>query len=110
MTDEAYEEWESVSEEFGTKIEWNVGTRFIGQFTGVRKDIDLGDGEVADAAEFTKDGEKFYSWIPYALAQVIESGKLIPGDICMIECKREDTTKRGLNKVKVFDIKVKPRN
>lgn len=114
MDDESYENWETVSEGFGTKIEWNVGVRFIGVFTGTRmvpvqKDAESGNPlDEAEAAEFTKDGEKFYCWLPYQLKEVITEGKLTAGQTVYIECTGEEETKRGLNKVKTFVIKVKP--
>lgn len=115
MTDAAYEEWDTVSEGYGTKIEWNIGTQFIGVFTGVRKDIPVSDNptegnplDYANAAEFNKDGEKFYSWMPYQLQTVIDEGKLKEGQTVFIRCDREENTKRGLSPVKVFTIKVKP--
>lgn len=114
MDDETYEDWETVSEGFGTKIEWVIGARFVGVFTGTRmvpmkSDAEEGNPlDEAPAAEFTKDGEKFYCWLPYQLKEVIDNGVLKPGQTVFIECNGEESTKRGLNKVKTFTIKVKP--
>jgi hypothetical protein len=113
MDDTSYENWESISEEFGTKIEWNVGTRFVGEFTGTRE-VEVDDKEdglsTATAAEFIKEGEKFYCWLPFQLKEVIDNGTLTPGRTVFIECKGESPTKRGLNPVKTFNIKVKPQS
>ena len=111
MSDDVAEDWETVSESFGTKIEWTVGARFIGEYTGTRQ-VEVDDKEdglsMVDAAEFLRNGEKFYCWLPFALKQVIDSGKLTVGQTVFIECTGEESTKRGLNPVKVFTIKVKP--
>lgn len=113
MDDASYENWETISEGFGTKIEWNIGTRFIGEYTGTRQvpskeESEDGTFDMIDAAEFTKDGEKFYSWMPHQLQTVISDGALKAGQTVFIECLKEENTKRGLNPVKVFIIKVKP--
>lgn len=115
MDDVSAEDWETVSEGFGTKIEWVIGAKFIGVFTGTKM-VPLKSGaeegnplDEAEAAEFTKNGEKFYCWLPYQLREVIDNGKLTEGDTVYIECTGEEETKRGLNKVKTFTIKIKPR-
>jgi hypothetical protein len=112
MDDASYDEWETVSESLGTKLEWNVGTRFVGEYAGIKEvkvdDEDTEDGfSMVDAATFLKDGEHFYSWITYAMKQVIDSGKLAVGQTVFIHCTGEEKTKSGYT-VKVFDIKVKP--
>jgi hypothetical protein len=113
MDDEAFEEWESVSESMGTKLEWNVGSQFVGQYTGIEQvkvdDSESPDGfSYVDAATFLRNGEKFFSWLPWSVKAVIDSGKLSVGQTVFIKCTGEEKTKRGLNPVKVFDIKVKP--
>lgn len=114
MDDESYEDWETVSEGFGTKIEWVVGARFIGVYQGshmvpLKQDAEEGNPlDWAEAADFTKNGEKFYSWMPYQLKQTVTDGKLSPGQTVFIECNGEEETKKGLNPVKTFTIKVKP--
>jgi hypothetical protein len=114
MDDAAFEDWETVSEGFGTKIEWVIGARFVGEFTGTRivplkEDADMSNPlDTAPAAEFMKDGEKFYSWMPHQLQTLIDNGKLKEGQTVYIRCDKEEATKRGLNPVKVFTIKVKP--
>ena len=112
MDEEHAEQWETVSEGFGTKIEWTVGHSFIGEFTGTRE-VELDDGgggfSNAKAAEFVDaQGEKHWCWLPYGLAKVIEDGDLSPGRTVFIKCTGEQATKRGLNPVKTFTIKVKP--
>jgi hypothetical protein len=113
MDDESFEEWESVSKSLGTKLEWNVGSQFIGQYTGIEQvkidDSDEPDGfSMVDAATFMRNGEKFFSWLPFAIKQVIDSGSVSVGQTVFIKCTGEQSTARGLSKVKTFDIKVKP--
>jgi hypothetical protein len=112
MDDESYEEWETISEGFGTKIEWTVGKKFIGEYIGV-KDVPLDDKDdgfsTAPAAQFhATSGEKFYCWLPYSLKEVIDNGTLTEGRTVMIHCTGESPTKRGLNPVKTFTVKLKP--
>lgn len=117
MQDAEFEDWEVVSEGFGSKIVWDVGTVFIGTFRGTRlvpvDDKEDGFSEVT-AAEFTdRMGEKFWCWLPYQLKEIIETEdedkKLNVGDEIYIKCTGESETKRGLNPVKTFSIKRKPR-
>lgn len=114
MDEETFEDWESVAEGFGTKVVFdNIGDKFSGKFTGTRTvelTKDGGDLEVAKAAEFTKNGQKYWCWIPYQLREAIDSEEIIPGDVVQIEFTGESETKRGLNPVKVFTIRRKPRD
>lgn len=114
MDDSTFDDWEEVATSRGTKIEWNVGTRFVGVYLGtdivpLKEDAEE-DNELdtAPAARFERAGEKFWSWQPYALKEAIDAGKLQEGQTVFIECTGEESTKRNLNKVKTFTIKVKP--
>jgi hypothetical protein len=108
MDDDHAEEWETVSEDFGTKLVWEVGTVFIGIFTGTREvELDNSDDGFTNvtAAEFTSNGEKFYSWLTFALAKAFTGDDAIAvGTKVRIHCTGETATKRGLNPVKVFTI------
>jgi hypothetical protein len=113
MDDTHAEEWEVVSEDFGTKILWEVGTTFIGTFFGV-KEVEVDDKEdglsTALSATFAdSNGEKHWCWLPYQLQQAIADGVISEGDVVRIKCTGEQPTKRGLNKVKTFTIQRKPR-
>lgn len=112
MDEEHAENWETVSEGFGTKIEWTVGRSFIGTFDGV-KIVELDDKEGgftnAPSATFHDNmGEKFWCWLPHQLKLAVEEGKLSEGRVCFIKCEGEQQTKRGLNPVKTFTVKLKP--
>jgi hypothetical protein len=122
LDDASFDDWETVSSDFGTKIVWGKNEKagetetFVGTFLGVRI-VPLGDADsegnvldTAEAAEFADmNGERFYSWLPYALKSAIEDETIIPNDVVRIHYTGETATKRGLNPVKTFDIKRKPR-
>lgn len=114
FSDADFDNWEQISEDFGTKIEWAEGVTVTLRYLGVKQveqiNEQTGEKELIDAALFEDaKGEKFYSWQPFALAEVITSGKLQEKDIVRIACTGEAGTKRNLNPVKKFDIRVKPR-
>lgn len=97
-----------ISENFGEKITWAEGVGFKGTYLG-SKIVPMDDGSEAESAEFEDtEGKKFYSWMPYQLKQVINDGKLKPGMTVAILCTGEVPTNKGLNPVKMLDIRVKP--
>jgi hypothetical protein len=112
MDDASFESWEVVAEGYGTKIIWEVGTTFVGTFVGVRevpiKNNDDEDETIVAATFADSNGERFWSWQPFALKEAIEQGKITEGNIVRIACTGEEPTKRGLNKVKTFKIQRKP--
>jgi len=112
LSDESYDEWETISTSFGTKIVWGDGpgetASFVGVFTGPRMvpmDTDS-DGNVLDsakAAEFVDaNGEKFYCWQGFAIETAIDDKEMDAGDTVRITYVGEQATKRGLNPVKVL--------
>lgn len=112
MDDASYDDWETVSEGFGTKIMWDVGKTFVGTFTGTRTvSVDDKEDGFTDvlAAEFQSNGTKYWCWLPYALEEIINTDdpekRLSPGEEVYIKCTGEEPTKRNLNPVKVFTIK-----
>jgi hypothetical protein len=120
FSDADFEEWETVSSDFGTKIKWGNGPDETEQFVGVYKatrEVPIGEVnengepfETAIAVEFADmNGELFYSWQNFALKDAIAKGTIQEGDTLMIKYTGEASTSRGLNPVKTFTIKVKPR-
>lgn len=112
MDDEAFADWETVVDDIGEKIEWQVGTVFIGTYNGVRHvELEAGDeSSKVPSARFTAtDGTSHWCWMPYGLRSAVDNDDIIPGDKVRIECTGEQETKRGLNPVKTFDIKRAPR-
>lgn len=121
LSDSGFEEWDTISSEFGTKIEWGDGTNgttdvFVGEFLGVNS-VALGEPDdqgnpldTAEAAEFVDaNGEKFYSWLNFALKNIIEDETMIPGDTVRICYAGTAPTKRNLNPVTKLTIQRKPR-
>lgn len=106
MTDEEAEQWQEVATDFGTKIEWTKGQRFIGTFTGIR--MVKVQGEDIEAAEFRKGSERYWSWMPFQLEYAVSNLK--PGDQVFIECTGEDENapvQKGRNKQLAFTVRVK---
>lgn len=115
LSDEDFDEWETISSDFGTKIEWGDKAgetpMFIGTYVGPRI-IEMEDGESAKAAEFFSEEtqEKYYCWQGYSISAAIDAKEMEPGDVVRIKYMGEKPTKRGLNPVKVLEIKRKPRS
>ena len=121
LSDSDYESWDTISSDFGTKISWGDGSNgttseFVGEYLG-RNDIPIGEPDehgnpldTMSAAEFVNtNGEKFYSWINFALGNMIEDEVMIPGDTVRIVYAGSAPTKRGLNPVTKLNIQRKPR-
>ena len=121
LSDADFEQWETISSDFGTKLTWGDGSNgtcseFVGNYLGTNV-IPIGepdeDGNPLDsmsAAEFVdSNGEKFYCWINFALGAAIEKGEMQEGDTVRITYLGESPTKRGLNPVKKLGIQRKPR-
>jgi hypothetical protein len=116
LDDSAFDEWETVSRDFGYKVEWGLGTGqtevFVGQFLGLN-DVPATDGseDVMTAAEFLDSaGAKAYCWASFALRDAVENDTMRAGDTVRIKYAGEQQTKRGLNPVKKLTIQVKPRD
>lgn len=112
--DDDFEDVEDISTNFGSKFTLGDDDKageilsFTGQFTGTRE-VELENGDIGMAAEFLDlDGEKAYCWASWSLKDVIANERLTPGDYVRIVYKGEAPTKKGLNPVKQFEIKVKP--
>lgn len=114
FSDADFENWEVVSEDFGEQITWTEEKTVIIKFIGT-KDVTQEDGSVAPAALYeSKNGSKYFSWLPTQLADVINGETVRVGDILRIEYKGERETRKSKsgaqNPVKQFDIRVKPRS
>lgn len=119
MADFDWDSWdnaevEDLSSNFGTKIKFGDKPGEVKEFTGVfqgTKDVPNpdDDDEMMHAAEFLdRDGEKCYAWLTFALNEAVTNeGGIKVGDLVRIEWKGRQDTKRGLNPVSVFEIKVK---
>lgn len=113
--DSFWDDAEDVSMNFGVKIKFGTNekkgeiTRFTGRFIGTKQVPNEDDpSEMMNAAEFLDEhGDKCYCWMTYALKEAIENAAITNGDYCRITLIGEQETKRGLNPVKVFEIKVK---
>lgn len=124
----APEGWEQISEDFGEPLDWTPpvwdfaaedgsrrlitdGTTFVGTFLGI-KDIPDPDDDTKTIAVLnflSEDGDKRYSWLTFQLEDTIKRAAVQAGDVLFIKCTGERSTKRGLNPVKTFDIRRKPR-
>lgn len=119
MADFDWDSWdnadvEDLSSDFGTKLKFGDKpgeiTDFVGIFQGTKHIPNPDDAdEIMHAAEFTdREGEKCYAWLTFALNEAITTeGGIAVGDLVRIEWKGRQPTKRGLNPVSVFEIKVK---
>lgn len=109
FSDADFDQWEQLSEDFGTRIEWSTAGAVILRFDGV-KTVTQESGETFTLALFSDAiGGVFNASIPFALQEVIDKGSLKESDIVRIEYKGEAPTSKNLNPVKKFDIRVKPR-
>lgn len=109
FSDADFDQWEQVSEDFGTRLEWSIGTTVTLRFIGT-KEVTQEDGNTFTLSLFEDAlGELYNASIPYALQEAIDNGRLKEQDIARIAVKGEATTGKGLNPVKKFDIRVKPR-
>ena len=112
FSDADYESWQQVSDDLGTKITWDADTPVLTlRYLGLTEVKQENSDEVITAALWADSkGEKYFSWLPWALSDAIESGRIQDKDIVRIEYKGEAPTGKGLNPVKKFDIRVKPRS
>lgn len=109
FSDEDFDQWEKASEDFGTRLEWAVGTTVTLRFIGTKL-VDQEDGNSFTLSIFEDaNGELYNASIPYALQEAIDKGALKEQDIARIAVKGEASTGKNLNPVKKFDIRVKPR-
>ena len=119
--DEFWNDAEIISQEFGSKF--RIGnkpgdlTKFVGRFDGL-KEVDDPDNESEKmlAANFTdSNGDRYYCWLFWSIRDVLgllpgqdtDDIQLREGDFVRMEFKGEEETKRGLNKVKKVEVKVK---
>jgi hypothetical protein len=118
MSDSAAEDWETVSQSYGRKVTFKVGTVLTGEYLGVRdvpQDDDSDEGfSIIQAGEVheSSTGEKVYFWLPFAFKQAFIGDEKNPasvtvGDMVRIECVGEQETSRGLNPVKLFTVQRK---
>lgn len=107
--DRELEGYDSVDTDFGTKIEWKQSVKFEGVFEGFRQVHDKESGDDIEAARFTDEGERYWSWMPFQLENALRNIEV--GSTVVIVCIGEDENapppKRGRNKQLGFRVGVK---
>ena len=118
-------EWETLTSDNGTVMEWRVGTVTVGRFVDLRQIelpveqrrpdqqddpmVDILVFEVADASQHKNvsiplaNGERWFTWVTYGMQPLIAENKFVPGAEYRFEVKAERKSKAG--NVKIFDIK-----
>lgn len=97
----------------GERILFRPGVVLIGEYVGtqvVEVDSDTAKGEKESVTYVlieSKDGKRYNFSPAYQVREALEECEV--GDTLRIECTGEQSTRRGLNPVKLFTVKRRPK-